>query len=133
MLRYTRYFRVQVEQAISGAEGLANNIPLSALKDFRLAVPPVTEAVAIAERLSNETADIDTLMETAAREADLISEYRTRLIADVVTGKLDVRGVELPQSEEAEELPPVGDEIADDATEEGTELQPVEEMTDAAD
>ncbi len=31
------------------------------------------------------------------REIDLIQEYRTRLIADVVTGKLDVRGVEIPE------------------------------------
>jgi type I restriction enzyme S subunit len=30
----------------------------------------------------------------------LVSEYRTRLISDVVTGKLDVRGVELPAVEE---------------------------------
>jgi type I restriction enzyme S subunit len=127
----TRYFRVQVEQAISGAEGLANNIPLSALKDFRLAVPPATEGVAIAQRLSNEAAEIDTLMETAAREADLISEYRTRLIADVVTGKLDVRGVELAALEETEELSPAADEAFSEATEEETELEQVEEGADA--
>ena len=36
------------------------------------------------------------------REIDLIREYRTRLIADVVTGKLDVRGVELPPLDEVE-------------------------------
>jgi hypothetical protein len=34
--------------------------------------------------------------------------------------------------EEAEEFPPVGDEIADNATEEGDKLEPVEEVTDAA-
>jgi hypothetical protein len=38
------------------------------------------------------------------REIDLLREYRTRLIADVVTGKLDVRGVELPVLDEAETL-----------------------------
>lgn len=37
-------------------------------------------------------------------EIDLLREYRTRLIADVVTGKLDVRGVELPALDEAEML-----------------------------
>ena len=35
---------------------------------------------------------------------DLLSEYRTRLISDVVTGKLDVRGVELPELDENEIL-----------------------------
>jgi len=36
------------------------------------------------------------LIDRAQREIDLSREYRARLIADVVTGKLDVRGVELP-------------------------------------
>ena len=36
-------------------------------------------------------------------EIDLIREYRTRLMADVVTGKLDVRGVALPSVEEEAE------------------------------
>jgi hypothetical protein len=35
-----------------------------------------------------------------------MQEYRTRLISDVVTGKLDVRGVELPAVEEV-----IGEEI----------------------
>ena len=35
------------------------------------------------------------------REIDLLREYRTRLIADVVTGKLDVReaAAELPEED----------------------------------
>lgn len=37
----------------------------------------------------------------ARREIDLIREYHTRLISDVVTGKLDVRGVEMPEPEGA--------------------------------
>ncbi len=35
-----------------------------------------------------------------------MQEYRTRLISDVVTGKLDVRGVKLPAVEEV-----IGEEI----------------------
>ncbi len=37
------------------------------------------------------------------REIDLMQEYRTRLISDVVTGKLDVRDVEVPEVDESEE------------------------------
>lgn len=37
-------------------------------------------------------------------EIDLVREYRTRLIADVVTGKLDVRGVDVPDVADLEEL-----------------------------
>jgi type I restriction enzyme S subunit len=41
--------------------------------------------------LDKETAEIDIVAHAAEREIDLLREYRTRLIADVVTGKLDVR------------------------------------------
>ena len=37
------YYRQQVEGAISGAEGLANNLPLSSLRAFRFAIPTVDE------------------------------------------------------------------------------------------
>jgi len=43
---------------------------------------------------------IDAAMARARRQIDLLGEYRTRLIADVVTGKLDVReaAAELPSA-----------------------------------
>ena len=37
------------------------------------------------------TANIDAAISRARRQIELLREYRTRLIADVVTGKLDVR------------------------------------------
>lgn len=86
-----RYYRHQVEQAISGAEGMANNLPLSSLKDFRFAIPPKAEARRIAEKLSTDTAAIDTRVAHLEGEIELLREYRTRLIADLVTGRLDVR------------------------------------------
>ena len=38
-----------------------------------------------------------------AREIMLIDEYRTRLFSDVVTGQIDVRGIEIPEYEFEEE------------------------------
>ncbi|MDP3029024.1 MAG: restriction endonuclease subunit S [Deltaproteobacteria bacterium] len=67
-----------------------------AIKSVLLPVPLLPEQAAIVEYLDNATADIDAATDRARREIDLLREYRTRLIADVVTGKLDVRGVELP-------------------------------------
>jgi type I restriction enzyme S subunit len=96
-----RYYRHQVEQAISGAEGMANNLPLSSLKDFRFAVPPADEAAAIASRIEEETSTLDRRIQRLEGEVRLIQEYRTRLVADVVTGKLDVReaAASLPNAE----------------------------------
>ena len=54
-------------------------------------LPPLAEQAAIAAYLDKETAAIDAAMARARREIELLSEYRTRLIADVVTGQVDVR------------------------------------------
>ena len=88
----SRHYRQQVEQEISGAEGMANNLPLSSLRDICFAVPPsYAEAGQIAKRLESETSNIEAATSRLEREITLVHEYRTRLIADVVTGKLDVR------------------------------------------
>jgi len=56
-------------------------------------IPPRPEQDAIVCFLDEATADINKAIDRARREIALIREYRTRLIADVVTGKLDVRGL----------------------------------------
>ena len=53
--------------------------------------PPAHEQEAILARVASETHHADAAIDGARREIELLSEYRTRLIADVVTGKLDVR------------------------------------------
>ena len=64
-----------------------------AIKSALLPIPPLAEQAAIAAYLDKQTAAIDAAMARARREIDLLSEYRTRLIADVVTGQVDVREV----------------------------------------
>ena len=59
--------------------------------NLRVSVPPMQEQEGIANHIERDTADIDTALAPARRQIDLLQEYRTRLIADVVTGKLDVR------------------------------------------
>ncbi len=61
------------------------------------------------------------------RELTLIQEFRTRLIADVVTGKLDVRAAaaSLP---EVTEIEPIDDLAEDDDLEEGNEAAENEEV-----
>lgn len=85
------YYRQQIEQAISGTEGMANNLPLSELRSFVFALPPLTEAKKIAAHLEQEVCQFVTAIARTEREIALIQEYRTRLTADIVTGKLDVR------------------------------------------
>ena len=57
-------------------------------------VPPPAEQAVIATRIEKQTAVIDTAIKRTRRQIELMQEYRTRLIADVVIGKLDVSGTE---------------------------------------
>lgn len=60
--------------------------------NVRLAVPPVDEQQNILSFIAVETKDLDETVRRANDEIKLIREYRDRLIADVVTGQVDVRG-----------------------------------------
>ena len=61
------------------------------LKKLTIPVAPLLEQTAIAHFLDDTTAKIDKGIADAQSEVNLIHEYRTRLITDVVTGKVDVR------------------------------------------
>lgn len=54
-------------------------------------LPPKTEQARIASYLDRATADFAAAAAGVRREIELLKEYRARLIADVVTGRLDVR------------------------------------------
>ena len=72
------------------------------IKSLCLPLPPRSEQVEIADYIDRETARIDTAMSGVRREIKLLREYRTTLISEVVTGKVDVR-------EAAERLPEPGE------------------------
>ena len=61
------------------------------IQSVRIPLPPLTEQFAIVEYLDQATADVDAAITRARRQIELVEEYHTRLIADVVTGKMDVR------------------------------------------
>ena len=66
--------------------------------NISIAVPRRIEQDEILASANAETSRLTVAIDRARRQIDLLHEYRTRLIADVVTGKLDVR-------EAAEQLP----------------------------
>ena len=84
------------------------------LLETKVFLPPVGEQILILKSLAECMAKINRLIEREQRELQLIQEYRTRLIADVVTGKLDVReaAAELPE----EDVPGDAEESAEEYT-----------------
>lgn len=63
--------------------GIVNRLPV--------AFPPCDEQQAILSAIALQTQPLNTAISRLEREIELLREYRTRLVADVVTGKLDVR------------------------------------------
>ncbi len=61
------------------------------LAAFRIAVPPLAEQTAITRYVDCVAADTAAAKNRAERQIALLGEYRIRLIADVVAGKVDVR------------------------------------------
>lgn len=114
-------YRQQVRTAISGAEGLANNLPLSALKSFEFALPPLQVQRELVRAAGEETSRLRLTMSRVTRELALLQEFRTRLVADVVTGQVDVRAIAatLPDASEVtgeafeENLPLLDEELVD--------------------
>ena len=81
-------------------------LPTERWRALAVAVPSEHEQSLVVRFVDQATTKIDKGIADTRREVDLLREYRTRLIADVVTGKLDVR-------EAAAELPEV-DPLAED-------------------
>ena len=88
-----------VEDNAHGIIGLVH-ITKPTLGAISVPVAPNGEQEAIATWLDRQRVRIDQSIERAARQVRLAQEFRTRLIADVVTGKLDVReaAADLPET-----------------------------------
>lgn len=96
------------------------------LKSFGIAVPPMSQQAAIVAHLDGATAGINSTIARTQRQIGLLREYRARLVADVVTGKLDVRAFaatlpdEVPDDIEAIEAD-VDEDADDDETGDGAD------------
>lgn len=100
-------FRRLGADEMTGAAG-QQRVPVEFIANFPIPIPPLPEQTAIVEYFDAQTAKIDAAIAADLRFIELMQEFRTRLIADVVTGKLDVREVaaKLPDEppEEEEEV-----------------------------
>jgi type I restriction enzyme S subunit len=65
----------------------------SAIGSNTIPLPPLSEQIAITTFLSSELIEIESLVDKSQKSIQLLSERRQALITQVVTGKLDVRGL----------------------------------------
>ena len=87
------------------------NISAERYGQLPVPIPSLAEQQTIVEYLDQQCSRIDKIISKLNDELALFAEYRTRLISDVVTGKLDVRGVVVPEYEALEDA---ADNITED-------------------
>jgi type I restriction enzyme S subunit len=94
--------------------------------------PPLAEQTAIVRALDGRVSRLESAVTLAQREIVLLREYRTSLIADVVTGRVDVREAAAPLlGHEDEQGPPDEIESERDPEESDEGLDPVPEEAEA--
>jgi len=71
-------------------------MPAENFKNYDIPVPPIEEQREIVEYIDQSTKNIDIAICELEKQIELLREYRTRLISDVVTGQIDVRDVIIP-------------------------------------
>jgi type I restriction enzyme S subunit len=89
-------------------------------------VPPPDEQLRIVDAIDGDGQRASHSTDRLHRELDLLREYRIRLIADVITGKLDVRGAAARLPDEADEPEPPDRLDLEEAEPEPDDLEPVE-------
>jgi type I restriction enzyme, S subunit len=82
--------RQQIHQVISGAEGLANNIAQSDIRELIISLPPLSEQQEIINILNQQIKKIDDLSNISVKTINLLQERRTSLTSAAVTGQLRI-------------------------------------------
>lgn len=77
----------------TGTSGSMKNLSQSDFRDLSIPLPDRTEQQNIIEFLEDSFQKIDVLIETALSAVELMQEHRASLISEAVTGKIDVRGI----------------------------------------
>ena len=71
--------------------GTKDGLSLDDVKNYPILLPPRCEQDQLVLWIERQLSSLVKLGDSAKRQINLLREYRTRLIADMVTGKLDVR------------------------------------------
>ena len=90
-LFHTEVYKQQVNRQSTGIVSDRNRLYWDSFKQMPNISLPRSEQDEIVVYIKAETLGLNSVVLRLEREIDLLREYRTRLIADVVTGKLDVR------------------------------------------
>lgn len=84
------------------------------LKTLPIVIPPENEQREIASYLDLKHTEFEKVIEITTKEIEELNELKNTLISDVVTGKIDVRNIEIPAYEHVEDVVGDGEENAEE-------------------
>lgn len=87
-------------------------LSLGGLNLLKMPLPSLNEQNSIIEFLNKEIEIIEDTISTIEKEIDLVEEYKTALIAEAVTGKIDVRNYEIPEPVKEESYEELEEELS---------------------
>ena len=94
-------WRYQIRKKVNGVK--VYSITQKMLKDTFILIPPVDEQEEIVRYLDSICIQIDEVIKRMEEKIANLQEFKIRLVADTVTGKIDVRGIEIPEYEFVDE------------------------------
>lgn len=106
-----------------GVGSIQRNLYWSALKRVVVPIPSKKEQMEIVEYLDGLNNKFDATIKKLTEEVAVLEEYKNKIIADTVTGKIDVRGIEIPEYEFVDE----DNDNVDENLEQGADEPPKEE------
>ena len=89
-------FRILGERTMTGTAG-QKRITSNFVSNFTIAIPSVIEQNEIVDFIKKHIDKIHKYIDSVNNEIQLLQEYRTRLISDVVTGRVDVQDEKVPE------------------------------------
>jgi type I restriction enzyme S subunit len=106
--------------------GVRQSIGYGDIKRMLLPLPPTAEQQEIVDYCYSLRENIEKMITELKREIALITEYRTRMISDVVTGKVDVRDIAVPEIMTED----TADEPTEEDSDESAEKEVMEDVND---
>ena len=97
------------------------DLQMDKMKEIPFIVPPADEQIAIVKYIKQALPQYDAAIEKLTEEVAVLEEYKNKVIADTVTGKIDVRGIEIPEYEFVDEDIDNADEVMEQGVNEPLE------------
>lgn len=104
MITMTRPFRKLGEEVMTGSAG-QKRVSINYIKNFTLGIPSIEEQESILSEIDARLKQIDKAIEIEHENINDLQELKARIISDAVTGRIDVRTVEIPEYEYIEDQP----------------------------